>query len=229
MANFKEHLVYGVGVSSICSITGYWQFGLTEVQSIASFILGSLASLAPDIDHPDGIPGEILSEILIALAPITLSLYFFPKYFFPKYNIHQFNIEHWIVVFCVVYLIIKYSCLYLIPKLTVHRGIFHSLPAGIICAEIVFLLFPHVPLANRITIAAIAMLGYVTHLIVDEIYGVDWKKLESKKSSGSALDLGLRHGFSSLLVYFLILVLAGIIWYQYQPDPIHTVLYYFQK
>jgi hypothetical protein len=65
---------------------------------------------------------------------------------------------------------------------------FHSLPAAVIAGELAFLLASG-PLELRIYKAGAVVLGYVTHLVLDELYAVDLRRLRVKKSFGTALKM----------------------------------------
>ncbi len=208
MANFKNHLIYGIGMSAIGSTVGYFQFGLTPAQSGAALIVGSAASLAPDLDHPEGLPGQILFEILGVLVPIVCTPMIPIEY---KQNI---GIEHWILYFTISYIFVRFCISYFFSKMLSHRGIFHSIPATIITGQIIFLWFHHLPLVQRCTIAGISSLGYFTHLLADEIYAVDWNGMEVKKSLGSAIDLGHISELSTWIAYIILGFLGYLIYGQ---------------
>ena len=205
MANFKQHLFYGVSASLTGSLLGYFKFGLNEIQSGAAFILGILGSLAPDLDHDESLPGKMFFEISGVIVPIALLPYVL------KYYGEKFEIEHFILFFFASYLLVRYLLFYLFARLTVHRGIFHSLPAVFIAGEIVFLSFPHFPLQQRITVSAIVMAGYLSHLIADECYSIDWAGNEIKRSFGTAVDLGHLGEYSTWIAYAVLAFLGWTI------------------
>lgn len=208
MADFRHHLLYGIGMSTVSAGAGYLQFGLDLSQAGAALILGSLASLAPDLDHPEGLPGKILFETLGILIPIS-----FLPYIPLEYRQH-FLLEHWIIYFVLTYLIIRGFGAYLFSKMMTHRGIFHSLPSVLIVCEVIFLWFHHLSLMPRITMSVVAGSGYLTHLIADEVYSVDWKGMEVKKSLGSALDIGNISEFSTWIAYTILIGLGVVIYLQ---------------
>lgn len=212
MANFPQHLAFGATTSAVAAVVGNLQFGLSPMEAGAACILGTLASLAPDLDHPEGIPAKILSDILVSLSPVFLFLCVQKRYL-----LEGLHLEHWIVIFCVAHLVVKYSSLFLLNWLTSHRGIFHSVPAVVLCGQIAFLVFPHLPIGRRSVVAAIAMLGYFVHLLADEIYGVDWDRMEAKKSLGSALDFGRLDSFSTWIAYLMISAFGLVICWQCVP------------
>ena len=78
-------------------------------------------------------------------------------------------------------------------RLTVHRGIFHSIPTTVIYASLVYLIFyqdQHFPLRARLLISLSAFAGILSHLILDEIYSIDLtgKKPRIKRSFGTAFS-----------------------------------------
>ncbi len=211
MANFPQHLYYGLSTSAITSALGYFQFGLSRVETGGAFIIGVLASLAPDLDHPASVPGSFLYSWLGVIIPLAIAPHL-------PYD-GQFRLEHWIVLLASGYILIRHLAALLFAQLTVHRGMFHSIPAALICGEIVFLLFAHLPNYPRIVISAIALVGYLTHLVADELYSVDWKgdSLSLKRSSGTALDLGSIKQLSTWVTYLILTLLSLNIWNHFQP------------
>ncbi len=91
---------------------------------------------------------------------------------------------------------IIFSIQLLVPifkRLTIHRGIFHSIPTALIYTFGVYLIFHHdhhFPIKSRLLIAAGAFAGVITHLILDEIYSIDFngKKIRVKRSFGTAFS-----------------------------------------
>jgi len=207
MANYKQHLQFGIISSTIGSLVGYFAFQLTPIESGAALTIGVLASLAPDFDHPISTPGDLLCTWLGIIVPVGICLKFS--------DTQKLQLEHWITGLAIGYFFIKNFTSFLLDKLTVHRGMFHSLPAIFICGECIFLFFGHLSIQPRLTITIIAMSGYLTHLLADEIYSVDWngKEISLKKSAGTALDLGSITKFPTWVCYFLLGLLSYLSWH----------------
>ncbi len=74
-------------------------------------------------------------------------------------------------------------------SLTVHRGIFHSVPAVGIYAAGFFLAAFRYSFEGRLLIAASALAAALSHLLLDELYSVDLMGARVKKSFGTALSL----------------------------------------
>ena len=91
----------------------------------------------------------------------------------------------------VLYLSIRYLLAKIVSRFSVHRGMFHSIPAMLIAAELAFLSYPSSSQRVRLLIAAGVALGFFSHLLLDEIYSVEINgmKVGLKKSSGTAIKM----------------------------------------
>jgi membrane-bound metal-dependent hydrolase YbcI (DUF457 family) len=83
----------------------------------------------------------------------------------------------------------------------VHRGIWHSISAGIVCALAAAIILYYAlgrPDGVAWLGAGFLFIGYLTHLTLDEIYSVDVMGAHIKKSFGTALKLvDVRHPSAS--------------------------------
>jgi hypothetical protein len=89
----------------------------------------------------------------------------------------------------ITYAVVRYGGAFLLAKLTVHRGMFHSIPALLIAAELTFLAYHTDDLRVRVLMAVGVGIGFLSHLVLDEMYSVQWDgaKVRLAKSSGSAM------------------------------------------
>jgi hypothetical protein len=87
-------------------------------------------------------------------------------------------------------------------RISVHRGIWHSILAAVFCAVATAVVFQHMlnkPAGVAWLAAAFMFVGYLTHLTLDEIYSVDVMDTRLKSSFGTALKfIDRRHFYSSL-------------------------------
>jgi membrane-bound metal-dependent hydrolase YbcI (DUF457 family) len=109
-----------------------------------------------------------------------------------------------------VYLLIRYGLRTLLAKLTVHRGMFHSLPAMLIAGLAVFLLYHSPNEQIRLYLAGGVMIGFLSHLVLDRIYDVDLMgaPFRSSRSIGSPLKLFSPSLPATLATYLLLAGLA---------------------
>jgi hypothetical protein len=86
-----------------------------------------------------------------------------------------------------VYVAIRYGVAELFKRYTVHRGMWHSIPAAATVGLLAFLLVSGDDIAIRMYKTLAVVLGFVIHLILDEIWSVDLSHARLKKSFGTAL------------------------------------------
>ena len=88
-----------------------------------------------------------------------------------------------------MYLFLRFGLGPLLKKFTVHRGMFHSIPALIIAAMIAFLICDTGMTTVRFFKAGGVALGFFSHLLLDEIWSVNLRGNGPmvKKSFGTAI------------------------------------------
>lgn len=181
MAAFKQHITFssflGVGYAGVL-----WSWGLDLTYATLAGALCGLAGMLPDLDSDRGRPAREITSLTGALAAILLIGRF------RRAGIEQ---EIRAVAAIGVYFFIRFGTRALLRKITVHRGMFHSIPAGLIAAELVFLGHHSTDLFEQCVIAGGVFLGFCSHLVLDEIYSIDASGMQVrlKQSAGSALKL----------------------------------------
>ena len=91
---------------------------------------------------------------------------------------------------------------------------FHSLPAAAIFGEIAYLLASGDDML-RLYKAGAVVLGYMSHLILDEIWSIEWSHgLHFKSSFGTALKLFGHNWGANLSTYAKLSVLTMLIFFQ---------------
>ncbi|MBN2295246.1 MAG: metal-dependent hydrolase, partial [Pirellulales bacterium] len=165
MAGFRTHLT----VSSIMGIgyggAAWWFYHVPEPTCVLAGGLCAVSGMLPDIDSDSGRP--LRESIAFAAAVVPMMLID---------RLSKFNLatETIVLTGAIVYLIIRFGAAGLLKKITVHRGMLHSLPAAVIFGEIAFLLTSGEDLYLRYYKAGAVVLGYLSHLVLDEIYSIEW-------------------------------------------------------
>jgi membrane-bound metal-dependent hydrolase YbcI (DUF457 family) len=204
MADFRVHLAGGIAVGAGISVAGHFMAGLTLLQAGAVFVVGSVGGLLPDLDSDTGKPLAFLFHLISVLIPSLL--------FVRAVQIGGDSPEFLICYFTSSYLFINYVVCTIVKKVTVHRGMMHSIPFVFVCAGVAYILFK--PSGSQVAVmAALAMfLGCLVHLLLDEItsfrliFGII---PVPKRSSGSAFKFKSDSLLATLFVY-VILVAIGI-------------------
>ena len=194
MADFKAHTSVGTlwglllgtvsVISDFCSLIG----------GIVILFLAATSSAAPDIDSDTGRPRELVLSFLGIAIPIVL-----------LFNISDStSSENILAATLISFFLVRYILGYLLAKFTVHRGLWHSIPAAVLCSEITYLLFFDLPVKVRLLYALSVLGGFISHLLLDEMYSVKVLALDTKRSFGTALKFTGPSKLQTFLLYFLI-------------------------
>ncbi|SLM32136.1 conserved membrane hypothetical protein [Desulfamplus magnetovallimortis] len=203
MSGFKTHLMGGMAAGAAVS-TGYILLKpglLNPTQLTAVFVIGTIGGLLPDLDSDTGKPLAIVFGLLSVIIPVA---------FLDDVSKHFTATPEFLVSYFVLsYFFINHAVCEVIKRITVHRGIMHSIPFALLCGEAAFLMF--IPSGTNMAIAAgIAVFsGCITHLVLDELNSIVWKFRfipVIKSSIGSALKLKSGSLSATVFVYML----AGI-------------------
>lgn len=203
MASYRGHLTFagllGTGYGSLALLEWNWDWG----PALIAAGLTTLGGLLPDLDSDSGVPVRELFGVSAAVTPFLL--------FRRVFAYCRQSTEQTLVVLAVVYLFIRYVLSQLFKRFTVHRGMFHSLPAMVIAGLATYLLYPSDEERLRTFLAVGVVLGFFSHLILDEMYSVDFMgvRLRLNKYAGSAVKLYSKSWSATLTTY---LVLAALIW-----------------
>ncbi|HTU91317.1 MAG TPA: metal-dependent hydrolase [Gemmataceae bacterium] len=206
MASYRGHLAFagllGAGYGSLAFLEWGWDWG----PALMAAGLTTLGGLLPDLDSDSGVPVRELFGVSAAIAPILL---------FDRVKSRcQGSTEQTLIVLAAIYLFIRYLLSYLFKHFTVHRGMFHSVPALLIAGLATYLLYPSGNPRMRLFLSGAVMLGFLSHLILDEIYSVDFMgaRLHLNKYAGSALKFFSKSWPATLATYLLLAFLVWRFW-----------------
>ncbi len=201
MAGYKQHITFsgflGVGYGTASVLL----FGFTPEQGILAGVLTWIAGMLPDLDSQTGRPVNEIFGLLAAIVPFEMMGHLLEW---------GGNPEGAMAYAVGIYAAIRYGGSYLLGKLSVHRGMFHSIPAMIIAAEIAFLGFKSDSMITKGLMAGGVGLGFLSHLVLDEIYSVQWNGMtvRLKKSSGTAIKMIGKRFAPNIVTYSLLMVLT---------------------
>lgn len=182
MANFTTHIVVGTVVSGSLATLTLAADVIAPENLVAVTMAGVLGSVLPDIDLKDSRPSRALFAGLAIFFSFAVLFHFAPR----------LSIAEMWALWVGTLLFVRYGLHALFHRYAVHRGIWHSVIAGIVCAlttAIVFYYGLGRPDGVAWLGAGFLFIGYLTHLTLDEIYSVDVMGRYIKKSFGTALKL----------------------------------------
>lgn len=193
-----------IGIGVIVAGFIYALFSGVE-STIWIFLAVIIGSFLPDLDLDGGVPFQILFGLLGAgIAGLV---------FFNYYQNGERDLQVLILIPALVFAAVRFVVGYIFKKFTDHRGMFHSIPAAILFGlfAIWFLHFFSFLKGQELIIGAAVTIGYLGHLVLDEIYSsvnIGGHSILPKKSLGSALKLYSSSKISTLLFYLLIIIFA---------------------
>ena len=115
---------------------------------------------------------------------VILPFFFFIEFF------QYFSLINLLVVSLIIVLFIKIVMFSLFKKLTVHRGIIHSVQTGIMFSLFTVFVLQQVSFVSDdipLNAGIVLFVGFLTHLVLDELYAVNLAGLALKRSFGTAL------------------------------------------
>ncbi len=203
MANFRVHAVGAVGVGALAAAL----LGTADLMPLASagasVGMVALGGIFPDVDSDRSEAIALVFSLLgIAVAvPVSIG------------SMSALGLLAGLGVLFVSFLIVRFALIVPFRAMTVHRGRFHSVPMGMLASCAVACIADRGlgmrPLACW-TYGALFGLGFLVHLVLDELYSVDLVNCRIKRSSGSALKLFDRREVVPYLVLYG-LVVAGVV------------------
>ena len=180
MASYRGHLTFStiLGVGYGAAALYYWQ--MDWVSALLGAGLTAASGMLPDLDSDSGVPVRALFGGAAVLIPLLM---------LPRLLSAQLPLEQVLLILASVHFFIRYGAAAIFKKSTVHRGMFHSVPAMLIAGLSVFLLYHHPKDLVRFYLAGGVMLGFLSHLILDELCSVDimGAKIKLNQFAGTAL------------------------------------------
>lgn len=208
MANFKTHLIGGAVISSAGAFASFSQ-GLSDAgETQALFVVGVAASLLPDIDADDSKPFRAVFDLAGIVIGFLVAFHF----------AEQLKVVDLMLIWGAVWLGMRFPVRILFARFTVHRGIWHTLLMALVLslsAAVIATYWLRLGPTLAWLVGGFTLLGYVTHLVLDEAASVDLFDRRVKRSFGTALKpLSLNAWPASLCLIGMLYVLIGL-----TPDP----------
>lgn len=210
--------IHASAAMSICglSATSLLVADLASAEEVVMyFALGTVGGVLPDVDS-DHSHSLRVGFFLVALLAAFASVFGLAT---------QLSLAELVAVWITVFVGIRYAMLWIFTRLTTHRGLFHSVPAALFCGFTTAAVSHHYfgLLAFTAWMAgAYVTLGYVVHLLLDEVYSIDLGGVKVRRSFGTAFKLFSRRSWGMSILLYGATVLA----LQLAPDwrPVSEVI-----
>ncbi len=174
----------------------------------SSLVAGGLCGVAgmlPDLDSDTGIPIRESMGFAAGIVPVLL---------IDRFHSLGLPYDRMVLVAAAMYFLIRFAGGSLLGRFSVHRGMFHSIPAALTFAGVAFLICgPANDEYVRYLKAGGVFFGVMSHLFLDELYSVEWKggNWRLKRSSGTAVKLWGKNGWANFSCYAKLAVVGTMV------------------
>ena len=182
MANFNTHLgvatVAGVVTAGLGYQAALWPW--TSAFTVAGLV--ALGGILPDIDADNSHAVRLMFTVLAILCVVIMVVMYQPHLQ-----------TSWLLGAAVLTFVgVRYLASRVFKRFSVHRGIWHSLLAGVVSgcsvSALSFQLFAQPP-AQSWCYGLALFIGVCVHLLLDECYSIDLVGSRVKRSFGTAFKL----------------------------------------
>ncbi len=201
MASYKGHLAFAAPLGFVYGGMARSQLGFEADTAMVGALLTTVGGLLPDLDSDSGVPVRELFSLAAVMVPLLM--------WRRLMNAH-FTDESMFLFLAVVYLLIRFVISRIFKHLSVHRGMYHSIPAMLIAGLIVFLAYQHPSMRVRLFLSVGVMIGFLSHLVLDEMCSVDFHGFTIKlnKFAGSAVKFFSPSIVGTVTAYAILIGLA---------------------
>jgi hypothetical protein len=202
MANFQTHITTSSLLGVVYAGAGY-SVGMPLPSSIVAAGLCSLSGMLPDLDSESGIPVRETMRFAAAICPILM---------LDRFQHMGLTTEEIVIASTAIYFAVRYGVAWFFRHYTVHRGMWHSIPAACMATLIGYLVSSGANETIHIFKAGGVFVGFMSHLILDEFYSVEMRRgrLRIKRSMGTALKLWSRNTWANVSTYAKLIILLAL-------------------
>ena len=200
MADFKSHIT---GSSIVGVAYGYWGIAQQSMSIESGLLAGGLCAVSgmlPDLDSDSGIPLRETSMFAAAIVPMLM---------IDRFRDMGLSHESMALAAVLIYIAIRFVLVEFFKRYTVHRGMWHSIPAAASAGLIAYLVMPCASESVRVYKSVAVVVGFLVHLTMDEIWSIDFRRgrFRLKKSFGTALKFFSNKPLANLSVYGKLILL----------------------
>jgi hypothetical protein len=217
MASYKGHLLFSASLGFVYGGLARTQLDFDPPTAVLGAALTTIGGLLPDLDSNSSVPVRELFSLAAVLVPLLL--------WRRLMNAH-YSDEEMFLILGGTYLGIRFGVSKVFKYLSVHRGMYHSIPAMFIAGLVVYLCYHSPSLRLRVFLAVGVMIGYLSHLVLDELCSVDFHgaKFKLNKYAGSAVKFISPSIVGTATAYLILICLSYLAALDYEKSTRTVVL-----
>ncbi len=180
MANFATHIAAGTVVSGALATLTLAADVVAPENLVAVTLACVLGSVLPDIDLQNSRASRIMFGGLGVFFSFCVLFAFANK----------FSVAELWIIWLGTLIFVRYCLHEIFHRISIHRGVWHSILAAVFVSVTTAAIYYHVFQRHEGVAwlgAGFMFVGYLVHLILDEIYSVDVMDRRLKASFGTAL------------------------------------------
>ena len=210
MAGFCTHITVSSALGIGVGAAAVQPLGFPTDTAILVAGLTAVGGMLPDLDSDSGIPIREMFGLAAVVMPLTL---------IPRLAHMHVSQEGILAAILFGYLAIRYLGSRVFKHFTVHRGMFHSIPGMLIAGLVIYLGYHSPDRRLRVLLGTGVVLGFLSHLVLDELYSVDLRgmKVKLNKFAGTAVKFVSPSLIATVTCYSLLgalIYLAYLDYYQ---------------
>lgn len=204
MADFKTHITTSTVLGLAYGAGAYFVFEIPLPHCLVASALCSVAGMLPDLDSDSGVPQREMLCFVSVLIPMLM---------LPRFVQLGWSPELMVFAAGLIYGFVRFGIGYVFKRFTKHRGMWHSIPAALIAGLAVFWIGLTPDLGIRIFKSWAVVIGFLSHLLLDEVYSVDLngRRLRVKRSFGTALKWYNDDRLATGVTYAKLILLVALV------------------
>jgi membrane-bound metal-dependent hydrolase YbcI (DUF457 family) len=201
LGSYRQHIAFAGFLGVAYGWAAFILAGIHWLYGSVAVLLTTLGGLLPDLDSETGVELKGFTGILGVLAAVAVWQSmgdFNPE---PVFEFHL-----WAAI--LAFMGVRHGVRRILGRLSKHRGISHSVPTCAVWGALTYLYYPSDWQQIRLAMAIAVMLGFFSHLLLDEICSVDLRGARVNKAFGTAIKFWAPSPWTTLAMYILLSFLA---------------------
>lgn len=212
MGNYRQHITFASVLGAGYSVAAFLLTGVHWFYGTVATLLTTLGGLLPDLDSASGVELKGFTGILGVLAAVAVWDAVGRVQPTPIFEVHL-----WAMV--LAYIAVRHGLRRVLSRMSKHRGISHSLPTCAAWGLATYLYYPSPYHGLRLLMGFAVMVGFFSHLLLDEICSVDLRGARVNKAFGTAIKLWAPSPWSTMVMYGLLSYLSWLAILRWPSDP----------